>query len=599
MNIERNTFKIVGFMSFNGGRRMEYGEYYRSFDPAPYYRKRGWLIGKGKVGGKAKGLSFAYEVLKANGMLDEVFMPKYTFVITTSVFEEFMEQNRLWDRLLDLREHSDAPELHRICQEAELPDSIDKDLERILDTIDTPMSVRSSSILEDDVNLSFAGKYATRFVPNSGDRVSRRKGLEAAIKEVYASTYNPAAREYKRKHNILWGGERMGVLIQPIVGRMRDNKYYPELAGAAFSQVFRRPSPRIKKEDGVARICFGLGTRTVDRTFARTFYLTNPNLRSEGNRPDQIVSHSQEQFDYVDIENNAFLTSYAEHYIKMITKKHKMAQSYLQWYDGNMFHWLLADTRDMVAPRSVFTFAELPQKCPNLFKRIKKLLHLFEQELQLPCDMEFTYEPEGDEFTLVQLRPLSVYDDKGKVEIPEVSPDKIILRGNRMVANGRLENIKHIIYVDPDLYGKTPDFYDVARAIGDINEKLDGERYLLVGPGRWGSSNPLQGVPVQYSELSNSGCLVELGIPSSGMAPELSYGTHFFLDLDGDNILYLPVFDGEEGNVYNKEWFDSRDWISTYHQAVRHYQGNFDILLDGDSEIGIVIDKGGTEVKGK
>ena len=409
---------------------MEYGEYYKSFDPEPYYRERGWLIGSGKVGGKAKGLSFAHEVLKSNGMLEEVFLPRCTFVITTSVFEEFMEENRLWDRLLDLREHSDAPKLHRICQEAVLPQSVDEDLERILDLIDTPMSVRSSSILEDDVNLSFAGKYATKFVANSGDRDSRRKDLEAAIKEVYASTYNPAAREYKRKHNILWGGERMGVLIQPIVGRMRENKYYPELAGAAFSQVFRRPSPRIKKEDGVARICFGLGTRTVDRSFARTFYLTNPNLRPEGNRPSEIVSHSQEQFDYVDIEHNAFMTAYAANNIKMISKKHKMAQTYLQWFDDNMFHWLLADTNDMVAPRAVFTFAELPQKCPQLFIRIKRLLQLFEKELQLPTDMEFTYESAEDEFTLVQLRPLSVYDDRGKVEIPAVDPEKVILFGS-------------------------------------------------------------------------------------------------------------------------------------------------------------------------
>ena len=128
---------------------------------------------------------------------------------------------------------------------------------------------------------------------------------------------------------------------------------------------------------------------------------------------------------------------------------------------------------------------------------------------------------------------------------------------------------------------------------------MDGERYLLVGPGRWGSSNPVLGVPVQYSELSNSGCLVELGIPSKGMAPELSYGTHFFLDLDGDNILYLPVFDGEKGNVYNKGWFESREWTSAHHPAVRHYRGTFDVLLDGDSEVGVVIDKGDTEVKGK
>ena len=188
------------------------------------------------------------------------------------------------------------------------------------------------------------------------------------------------------------------------------------------------------------------------------------------------------------------------------------------------------------------------------------LLSLFEKELQLPVDMEFAYEVSDDRFTLVQLRPLSVYDDKGRVEIPDTPREKTILRGDRMVANGRLEGARHIVFVDPDIYGKQADFADVARAVGEINDRLDGERYILVGPGRWGSSNPLLGVPVRYNELSNSGCLVELGTPQRGMAPELSYGTHFFLDLDGDNILYLPVFDGEKNNIYNREWFESHPW---------------------------------------
>ena len=576
---------------------MQYGEFYRSYDPVPFYRERGWLIGHGQVGGKAKGLSFAHAVLEKHKLLDEVFLPDYNFVLTTSVFEEFMEQNELWERLQDLREYTDAPLLHKICQEAQLPPSIDADLEHILDVITTPMSVRSSSILEDDVNLSFAGKYATMFVPNGGDRAARRAALEAAVKEVYASTYNPAAREYKRKHGILWGGERMAVLMQPIAGNMHRGRFYPELAGAAFSQVFRRPSPKIKKEDGVVRVCFGLGTRTVDRTFARTFYLTNPNLRPEGNRPAEIVSHSQERFDYIDIANNRFDTVFLPDAVSDLADEHRMAQSYIQWYDGSMFHWLLADTANIECPRPVFTFAEFSQRCPAFFKRIKIMLKLFEEELQLPADMEFTYETEPDRLTLVQLRPLSVYDDRGRVEIPNVPPKRIILRGDRMVANGRLEGIRHIVYVDPDLYGKTADFSDVARVVGDVNKELDGERYLLVGPGRWGSSNPLQGVPVRYSELSNSGCLVELGIPSKGVSPELSYGTHFFLDLDGDGILYLPVFDGAKDNIYNKEWFDSHEWQETGHPAVRHYTGRFDVLLDGDSETGIVIDRSRPEVK--
>ena len=570
---------------------IKYGDFYRSFDPIPYYRERGWLIGNGKVGGKGKGISFAHEVLEKNGLLDDVHLPKYTFVITTSVFEEFMAQNGLWERLESLRDPSDAPLIHAICQESELPKSIDKDLEMILETITTPISVRSSSILEDDVNLSFAGKYATRFAANYGDKVSRRADLERNIKFVYASTYNAAAREYKRKHGIVWGGELMGVLIQPLVGKVHGSWYYPEIAGAAFSQVFRRPSPKVKKEDGVARICFGLGTKTVDRSFARTFYLTNQNLRPEGNRPSEIVAHSQEHFDYVDIENNCFSSGFLGKSIQKISKEHPLSQSYIQWYDCGMFHWLLADTCNMHAPRSIFTFAEFPQRCPKFFSRLKKILKLFEEELKLPVDIEFAYETETDEFTLVQLRPLSVYDDKGRIDIPDVAPEKTVLKGDRMVANGRLENIKHLVYVDPQLYGKTADFTDVARAVGSINDELDGERYILVGPGRWGSSNPRLGVPVRYNEISNAGCLVELGIPSMGITPELSYGTHFFLDLDGDNILYLPVFEGTGGNIFNRDWFEHTQQKTTEHQAVRHYQGLFDVLLDGEKEIGIVIDK--------
>ncbi|MDD7648174.1 PEP/pyruvate-binding domain-containing protein [Cloacibacillus porcorum] len=570
---------------------MNYGDFYRSFDPVPFYEERGWLIGDGRIGGKSKGLSFAHHILEKNGLLEDVHLPKYSFVITTSVFDEFMEYNNLWERLMNLRAHSDAPELYKICAAAHLPPSLDEPLEKILDLIEDPISVRSSSTLEDDVNLSFAGKYATRFSSNAGTRGERRAELESAIKTVYASTYNPAAREYKRKHGIQWGGERMAVLIQPIEGRRYGNMFYPELAGAAFSKVFRRPSPRIRKEDGVVRICFGLGTRTVDRAYARTFYLTNPNLRPEGTKPHEIVTHSQEHYDYVDTEHRKFTSQHIAVTIKDILKKHKMAPTYLQWFDDNAFHWIHTDPSNMNVPRPVFTFSELPGRCPKLFTRLKKLLSLFEKELQLPVDMEFAYEVSDDRFTLVQLRPLSVYDDKGRVEIPDTPREKTILRGDRMVANGRLECVRHIVFVDPEIYGKQADFADVARAVGEINDRLDGERYILVGPGRWGSSNPLLGVPVRYNELSNSGCLVELGIPQKGMAPELSYGTHFFLDLDGDNILYLPVFDGEKNNIYNREWFESHPWQTISHPAVRHYEGCFDVLLDGDSETGIVIDK--------
>ena len=140
-------------------------------------------------------LSLIHIFLEKNGLLEDVHLPKYSFVITTSVFDEFMEQNNLWERLMNLRAHSDAPELYKICEAASLPPSLDGPIEKILDLIEVPISVRSSSTLEDDVNLSFAGKYATRFSSNAGSREERRAELVRAIKIVYASTYNPAARE--------------------------------------------------------------------------------------------------------------------------------------------------------------------------------------------------------------------------------------------------------------------------------------------------------------------------------------------------------------------------------------------------------------------
>ena len=202
----------------------------------------------------------------------------------------------------------------------------------------------------------------------------------------------------------------------------------------------------LTKEDGVARICFGLGTRTVDRAYARTFYLTNPNLRPEGTKPHEIVTHSQEHYDYVDLEKQGFASEHVAYTVRDIIKKHRMAQTYLQWFDDNSFHWIHTDTSNMNAPRPVFTFSELPSRCPKLFARIRKLLPLFEKELQLPVDMEFAYEASDDRFTLVQMRPLSVYDDKGKVEIPEVPLEKTILRGDRMGADRRGDRSAQLLF---------------------------------------------------------------------------------------------------------------------------------------------------------
>ena len=533
--------------------------YFSRFDAESVYAEKGWLIGKGPVGGKAKGLAFAFYALQGSPLENAVSLPPSTIVVGTEIFRDFVQDNKLdW-----VCSEPDIARIEVAFATGSLRESFRADLSRALEAIgDRPLAIRSSSLLEDSVRLSFAGKYDTCFSANVGTLEYRARELEYGIRSVWASLYNPAPRAYRNKHGYTDEDEAMAIVVQPIMGHAHGHLYYPELAGAAFSKVYRRPTPRVRKEDGVMRLCFGLGTRTVDRAKARVFYLTNPNLRPEGNQPGEIAAASQVEFDYIDRNFGSFMTGSLRQFLPYILKQHK----------------------------SVHSFVEvLPTRHPHLFQTMRSLLAHLEDKMDFPVDIEFTYETEGKELSLIQMRPLAAYAEMAKVTVPEVPEERLLLRGNRMVSNGILEKTSHLVYVDPDLYGSDATFFEVAREVGRANAKLAGTKYILVGPGRWGSTNPDLGVPVKYNEICHCGCMVEVGIRESNFTPELSYGTHFFLDLDVDGTLYLPVFAGESGNTYNKQWFDNTPYERGQHPAVRVYQGEFSVFMDGDSEIGQVV----------
>ena len=238
-----------------------------------------------------------------------------------------------------------------------------------------------------------------------------------------------------------------------------------------------------------------------------------------------------------------------------------------------------------------FTFDSFPRIYPDFYKRVKKTLKLLENKMGVPADIEFAFEPTEDSFCLIQSRP---FWSNNHLEggIPELSPKQILLQADRMVTHGAIPQITKIVYIDFNRYYAQRDFYGTARLIGELNKASDGEPYILVAPGRIGSSNPELGVPVQYSELTNCRGMVELGIPRLGFMPELSYGTHFFSDLEVDGVLYMPVFAGEDRNIFNADWFESKKWEPWCdNPAIRVYRGSFAAYMDGETNRGVIVDK--------
>jgi hypothetical protein len=546
-------------------------------------------FGSGKIGGKAKGLVFAREILEdvppRAGLA--VIIPE-SWYLSTEVYQEFIEANRLLPFV-----EGDVPYdgVERAFLRGHLSDSLLRDLRTLLETVDYPLAIRSSSLLEDSARYSFAGKYLTEFIPNSGDIDQRLYALEASIKRVFASTFNPSASQYRKRHGL--HGEMMAVIIQSLQGRRRWNAFYPEISGVGFSRNYRRWTPRVRVEDGVVRLVFGMGTRCTGRGYARNLSLSNLKLRPEGQNPQEIAKYSQETFDILSLASGQ-IESYNINSAPEVAGYHGAFRAFAQIY--NAAENALQDIPGLDLPRPrpnyrfVFTFHRLPHFQPALFSTVRFLFETLEKKMGTPVDIKFTFETDDGSFSLVQARPLSSYEEYRRVQTPDITGKTLILRGDTMVTNGVLEGIRNLVYVDHDAYRTTMDRYAVSREIGRLNAELFPQKYILVGPGRWGSSDPSRGVPVQYAEISGAALLVEMGISHHGFTPELSYGTHFFADLELDGTLYMPVFDNRPSNVFNVDWLQKHPHDATRHKAVRLYRGDFSAYLDGQDVTGSVVE---------
>lgn len=553
------------------------------------------IVGAGSVGGKAIGLIYAKTAIEdweeaICEHQDRLLIP-HSWIIATDVFDDFMNVNNIDEAVRQkCDEEIDVPEMNRRIVSGSLPLNCREFLEGILVKENRPLAVRSSSYLEDNLKHSFAGVYQSVFIPNDGTFDERMAQLETAVKIVYVSAFGDDAKEYRKKHGIAWQDEKMGILIQSMVGsHYPDGLYYPLFAGVAFSRNYYPWTNRIKAEDGVARLVLGLGTRAVGRYHARVFSPTLPGLRPEGMVVKDIVKYSQEVADVMDFKSGLLIEEDISS-LKNMNQKLHMACSVVS-PEGYLTD---AGPGRTEGKRLLATFDPIlnSNQYVPFVPMIGSLLKNLERLLGVPVDVEFAVNFEesedGDEramFYLLQVRSLGGRPEHRKVILPTGIPnERIVFRAERILGNGVKRGVRHIVYIPHQAY-EFQKGYAFAREIGRLNKSLENENYILIGPGRWATQNPELGIPVRYAEISNASVIVEVSYKR--FSPELSYGTHFFGDMLATNILYIPLW-LEKGSFLNEEFLmnSPNKWESENVRLVEVPKG-VNVYADGESHSAI------------
>ncbi len=565
------------------------------FDP----EKRLTTIGSGEIGGKAHGLAFVSDVLRkkfraADFPAIEVSIPTLT-VIRTDAFDAFMSSNDLFDFA-----NADEPDdrIAHAFQKADLPVELLGDLRALVQQVRQPLAVRSSSLLEDALREPFAGIYETKMTPNNQpDPDVRFRKLTEAIKFVYASTFFKAAKDYRRATGHGAGDEKMAVIIQEVVGQRHGDRFYPEVSGVARSYNFYPLRPA-KPEDGVVSLALGLGKTIVDGGVCWTYSPAQPRATPPFGSVAEWLKNTQTEFWAVNMGKPPAFDPIRE------TEFLIQANLADAEYDGTLRH--LASTYDPrsdrivmgtgVAGPRVLTFAPLLvlNDIP-LNDLIRELLKLCEDALNAPVEMEFavTFPRNGAgsenpvRFGFLQVRPMVVSHEVVEISEEEMRGEKVLLASETVLGNGVIDSIHDVVYVRPETFEakNTP---LIAAELESINRHLveAGRPYLLIGFGRWGSSDPWLGIPVNWPQVAGAKVIVEATLPT--MDKEISQGSHFFHNLASFQVSYFSVRHSGKFQI-DWKWLDERPAVSET-GFVRHVKLPRPLLVkvDGRSGRGVV-----------
>ncbi len=521
--------------------------------------------GAGLIGGKAGGMIIGAKILEAEMAADPTApqVPLRTpesFFLRSDVMEHFVRHNGLQQ----LQDHkyreideirNDYPMLQELFKNGEFPAGIERRLAAVLERVGThPLIVRSSSLLEDRFGASFAGMYRSVFVCNQGTKEERLTELTGAIAEVFASSLHPDPLRYRKRHDLLDFDENMAVLIQKVVGNTVGHHYLPTWAGVGLSRNLYRRNPRIKPEDGMVRIVFGLGTRAVDRVASdspRLIPLGQPAVRPEIKTVD-VVRASQQKVDLIDLSTNSFATRRIAEVLAGPGRIPGLGQVFSE-LDGDYLRplvggGLLVDPEDLIVTFEQFTTST---PWPAFLKWGLKTL---ERVYGCPIDIEFAFD--GENVYLLQCRPQAMPRTPTAGELPTDIPlDRRVFSATRNIIAGSVREIRYIVLIDPrDYNALTTDErrLAVAAVVRKLNQRLADERFVLMGPGRWGSRDLRMGVPVTYSDIDNTRMLAEIARKQGGYTPDVSFGSHFFQDLVESDIAYLSLYPDESENEFDE-----------------------------------------------
>jgi CheY-like chemotaxis protein len=556
------------------------------------------IIGSGSIGGKARGLAFLDRILANNFDPSqfpnvEIAIPR-TVVIGTDMFDDFLRENNLL--AFAVENNSDNHIVNRFIK-ASLPAKMVGDLRDFIKNVHVPLAIRSSSLLEDSLYLPFAGIYATKMLPNDqyGDDI-RFLNLVNAVKFVYASTFFRQSKSYIGSTSHRIEDEKMAVLIQPVIGTLHRDAFYPDFSGVARSYNYY-PVGQAKPEDGVANVALGLGKTVVDGGVSLRFTPAFAGILPQFPTIKDMFNFSQRDFYAISMKHAASVAFLEEdQYLDKHGLERAEKDGVLQYLSSTYSREndAVYDGISFSGPR-IITFAHiLKNDIFPLARILQSLLKLSSEAMDCPVEIEFAATLDAANvfpavFSILQVRPLVVNDELVKVELAETQKENALCYSDQVLGNGVSNTVRDILFVKPAIFdaGKSP---EIALEVDQLNSQLRTENipYMLIGPGRWGSTDPWLGIPVKWSQISGVKVVIEVSLPNMNVDP--SQGSHFFQNMTSLRIGYFTIPLNNDNAFIDWPWLERQPVIgeTPFLKHVRLAQP-LKVMIDGRKSRGMVL----------